>query len=321
MTKLVFSSDQFPVHLSDQDRFKQWRDFYVAHVGETDVVRSPAGRFFSRCELLRFDKIAVVQSKYTAERITRQRHHISSDARDNCVIGIFSNNARCRFDQRGREIEFSKGRPYIALIGEPFTCSYDSPHALRGVVVPRTVLRERIPGVSFDQAACMMPSPMWQHLDRYLSVLLDTDFQSSPALASQAENYVTDVLALALGASGDFAELAKSRGLRAIRLREAVAEIERRYAEPAFSSDDLAKAVGLSRRYVNELLYESGMTFAERVLELRLHKARAILADARHDRLRVGDIAFACGFNDVSYFNRRFRARFGCSPTQCRGGH
>ena len=320
MTKLVFSSDQFPAHLSDQDRFRQWRDFHAAYVSEADVVRSPDGRFFSRCELLQFGEIDVIQSEYTVERITRQRRHISSDARDNCVIGMFLNNARCRFDQRGREIELSKGRPYIAWIDEPFTCNFDSSHALRGVAVPRRVLRERIPGGSFDQAVCMAPSPMWQHLDRYLSALLDTDFQSGPAPDRLAENYITDILALALGASGDSAELAKSRGLRAIRLREAVAEIERRYAEPAFSSDDLAKAVGLSRRYVNELLHESGLTFSERVLELRLHKARSMLADARHDRLRVGDLAFACGFSDVSYFNRRFRARFSCSPTQWRGG-
>ena len=45
-----------------------------------------------------------------------------------------------------------------------------------------------------------------------------------------------------------------------------------------------------------------------------------MLSDQGHDRLKITDIAYACGFNDISYFNRRFRARFGCSPTQYRGG-
>jgi transcriptional regulator GlxA family with amidase domain len=49
--------------------------------------------------------------------------------------------------------------------------------------------------------------------------------------------------------------------------------------------------------------------------ELRLQKARGLLADPRHDLLKVSDIALACGFNEVSYFNRRF----GASPTQHRG--
>ena len=29
---------------------------------------------------------------------------------------------------------------------------------------------------------------------------------------------------------------------------------------------------------------------------------------------RISDIAFDCGFNDLSYFNRCFRRRFGLSP-------
>ena len=44
-----------------------------------------------------------------------------------------------------------------------------------------------------------------------------------------------------------------------------------------------------------------------------------MLADKRHDAMKVSDIVFACGFGDVSDFNRRFRARFGCSPTHYRG--
>ena len=50
------------------------------------------------------------------------------------------------------------------------------------------------------------------------------------------------------------------------------------------------------------------------------------LAPGRDIRLwpdRVGnkaDIAYACGFNDLSYFNHRFRARFGAAPNDFRGG-
>jgi transcriptional regulator GlxA family with amidase domain len=55
------------------------------------------------------------------------------------------------------------------------------------------------------------------------------------------------------------------------------------------------------------------------VLELRLQKARAMLAGANHHRTRICEIALACGFNEVSYFNRCFRRRFGASPTQYRG--
>ncbi len=44
-----------------------------------------------------------------------------------------------------------------------------------------------------------------------------------------------------------------------------------------------------------------------------------MLAAPRHDAMRIGDIALACGFNEVSYFNRCIRRRFGVSPRQLRG--
>jgi transcriptional regulator GlxA family with amidase domain len=53
-------------------------------------------------------------------------------------------------------------------------------------------------------------------------------------------------------------------------------------------------------------------------LELRLQAARKMLADPRSDRLKVIDIAYASGFNEVSYFNRRFRQRFGEKPSDAR---
>jgi AraC-like DNA-binding protein len=43
-----------------------------------------------------------------------------------------------------------------------------------------------------------------------------------------------------------------------------------------------------------------------------------MLTDARHDRNEVINIALACGFNEVSYFNRCFRRHFGATPTDIR---
>jgi len=54
-----------------------------------------------------------------------------------------------------------------------------------------------------------------------------------------------------------------------------------------------------------------------RLNELRLRKAAELLA--RGGDRRISDIAFDCGFNDLSYFNRSFRRRFGLTPSAARG--
>jgi AraC-like DNA-binding protein len=129
--------------------------------------------------------------------------------------------------------------------------------------------------------------------------------------------HLMDLAALGLGARGEMATEARRGGLRAVRLKAVLMILQRRFAEPDFSAQKLAATAGLSERYVNELLYEAGASFTSRLLELRLRRAAEWLAQA--GERRISDIAFDCGFNDLSYFNRCFRRRFGLTPTAARG--
>jgi AraC-like DNA-binding protein len=44
------------------------------------------------------------------------------------------------------------------------------------------------------------------------------------------------------------------------------------------------------------------------------------ICDAAFDHLRITDIAYAVGFQDISYFNRAFRNRYDARPSAVRGG-
>ncbi|WP_245328986.1 helix-turn-helix transcriptional regulator [Bradyrhizobium centrolobii] len=128
--------------------------------------------------------------------------------------------------------------------------------------------------------------------------------------------HLLDLAAIGLGARSDVAAAARRRGLRAVRLNAVLSILQARFHEPDFSAQRLAAAAGLSERYVNELLFEAGASFTTRLNELRLRNAADLLAQREG---RISDIAFACGFNDLSYFNRCFRRRFGLTPTASRG--
>lgn len=130
----------------------------------------------------------------------------------------------------------------------------------------------------------------------------------------------SDVAALALSARGDPTTMARLRGPRAARLRSILAEIKAGYTNPACSPRQVGKKLGLSRRYIQDLLQESGTSFTAQVLKLRLQRSRAMLASPRYDRYKVIEIAHRCGFNEVSHFNRCFRRSFGLSPTEFRTG-
>jgi AraC-like DNA-binding protein len=96
------------------------------------------------------------------------------------------------------------------------------------------------------------------------------------------------------------------------RLAVILAEIERNVADPKLSGKIVAARVGITERYLQQLMESQGETFSRYLLRLRLDKAAGMLV--AKPLTRVSEVAFQCGFNDLSYFNRSFKTRFGESP-------
>jgi len=67
------------------------------------------------------------------------------------------------------------------------------------------------------------------------------------------------------------------------------------------------------------MLFETdGTTFSEFLLGQRLALAYRMLTGPRSGNRPIGSIALDVGFNDLSYFNRTFRRRFGATPSDVR---
>jgi AraC-like DNA-binding protein len=79
------------------------------------------------------------------------------------------------------------------------------------------------------------------------------------------------------------------------------------------SLNDVAEGVFLSPNYLSQMLKkQTGLAFVEWLTGRRMDRARELLA---HTPDRVCTIADAVGFRDQAYFTRRFRQRFGVSPS------
>lgn len=95
------------------------------------------------------------------------------------------------------------------------------------------------------------------------------------------------------------------------RVTESVRTIERSPAAQR-TLDQLARDAGQSPfHYLRTFVRLTGTTPHQFILRTRLRHAAARLAT---ESTRVIDVALDCGFNDVSTFNRTFRAEFGLPP-------
>jgi AraC-like DNA-binding protein len=69
--------------------------------------------------------------------------------------------------------------------------------------------------------------------------------------------------------------------------------------------------VSFSRFFKNE----TGVTFSEYLINLRLSNVTKMLSETQKS---IAEIAYHCGFNNLSYFNRIFKSKRGCTPNQFR---
>lgn len=317
---MLFSSDQLPAELNDQERFSLWRDLYIDLYGKADMTRLSDRPFAGHSKATLLGDAAVMEFTGTLQRYSRSAVHVAADNRDLVMIGINRTASRIQLSQRGREALLPRGSVSLFMSSEPSGTELEGESSFVGFAIPRARLAELVPDID-DFAGSVLSAEMLpvRHLVSFTEWLIASDAHEVPALARHAETSLIDLLSLVLGASRDVAELATGRGLRAARVQQIIREIGLKFADPAFSAATIGDQMDLSARYVQELLQETGSSFTERVMELRLQKARAMLSDPRFDGFKIGEIAFSCGFNEASYFNRCFRRRFGASPTQFRG--
>jgi AraC-like DNA-binding protein len=125
-------------------------------------------------------------------------------------------------------------------------------------------------------------------------------------------------VSLAVGTNKDATEFAAGRGLRAARLAAIKRWVLAHLGEPGLNVAAAAAASNVGVRYVQMLFESEGATFSGFVLAQRLTRARRHLANPGLARKTIASIALDCGFGDLSYFNRSFRAAYGQSPSDVR---
>jgi AraC-like DNA-binding protein len=314
--KKKLSTDMLPQGLSERQRFLRFAELFehFSNTGELDPAFDVPFRAAMNSVHIGTTLIGRCDGTFTAVR--REHRQVLATNDDRYCLARNTGSRTAVVVHRGREFTLRPGAIALLKLDERFFSADGANHKrFTNVHLPRATLRAMVPHVEEMVARELEHGGALSLAMDYGNLVLEHPSAADDAGMAIAA-HLLDLAALGLGARGDQALAAQRGGLRAVRLKAVLLILERRFAEPDFSAQKLATAAGLSERYVNELLFEAGASFTTRLNELRLRKAAELLSMTER---RISDIAFACGFNDLSYFNRSFRRRFGLTPTAARG--
>ncbi|WP_258163230.1 helix-turn-helix domain-containing protein [Rhizobium sp. TH2] len=97
------------------------------------------------------------------------------------------------------------------------------------------------------------------------------------------------------------------------RVRRHIAE---NLGDPDLCPSAIADATGIGLRQLNRLFQAEPLSLMEHIQSKRLEGARLDLLRRNQFGDSVSEISYRWGFKSLSHFSRKFRGRFGVSPSQ-----
>lgn len=98
-------------------------------------------------------------------------------------------------------------------------------------------------------------------------------------------------------------------------VRRIVATLRNEFEDPLLNPASVAAQLGISKRYLHQLISRENTTFSQLLLGIRISHACKLLDNDAFKKLSISEIAFNCGFVDSGHFSRLFKKVMRMTPT------
>jgi AraC-like DNA-binding protein len=309
-----FSTDNLP----ERDRIAYWREHYGQIMLRVDLEPAKDASFRASMTALVLPGLQILEAASSPAKFSRTGAYLA-DGNDDAVLAINRAGSAIAWSG-GREQSLQENQAILLTGNEPTTFHRTSMGQSLTLRMPRAVLASTT--LSADDAV-MRLIPQDRGALKLLSEYTHWLFGAGAAMDAQLLNlsvtHVHDLMALAIGPAAGFEETARTRGLRAARLKSAKAFIIEHSHRRDLTVGSVAARLCVTPRYVQRMFESEGTTFSEFLLGARLARAHRLLCGSNSGHAAISTIAYDSGFGDLSYFNRRFRRLYGMTPRDVRG--
>ena len=309
--RIYFNTDALP----ERDRFPAFCEEMFRHIIGADIERLGSMPFRGVLEARRAGAVAIANISTTSADLIRNGSYLN-DGDDAIVVQLWQ-QGRANTAQGKHENQIKACDGLVIDNAKAARIRVEDVSRFWVLTIPRNRIVGLRPDFSRFVGTKLSDDPSLRLLSGYLEGTLAQDLDSHVAGPLFGEHLI-DLVAVALGGVNDAREFEEESGVRAARLAAILRMISNRLADHGLNAATIAAQMGVTPRYVQLLLEQSGQTFTQHILRKRLEKAKELLVRDVDQNRKIADIAFEVGFADLSHFNRAFRRHFGDTPSGVR---
>ena len=315
MTPVIGTTTWSTDSIDERERFSFWREMVCRNVFNISV-QAPPKRFSASITARSHGALRFAICESTAYDIDRTQKDISNESTDHYLMYL-QLRGHTLLTQANDAIEFGRNDIVIADGRRPYHAAlFDDGQCRRQAiaVLPRSFIEARAPW--------LRRRPLFQ-----ARVKFGVCRPYPPALAA-ADRRRPDRGRIGPADRESLQSACAARSCRhpdqsraaRIAARGAARLLPANLHDPALSPDFVAAQFGISTRTLHLRFEKLEQTFGRWLLDARLDASSNALRNPQQHACSISEIAYNCGFNDLSHFNKSFRTRFGASPSEWRAG-
>lgn len=283
-------------------RLRYWNDVAVQTFGEISV--APLGPAFSaRMARVRVGPMLLADVTSTAARILGCE---SERTRRPGWFLLLNETGTSRLWQAGRETSLDEGDFTILGTDSPYGIEFRGPNRTRVLHLPAGFLALPLGRLVARRVASGSADPV----TTLVRALAQAGNEASGAPGGDLDLLRVELARLAANAR-------RRKPASMLTWQSTVAtQLATHCVDPTLTPATLASRLGISLRFLHRVFAGTGRTAEASILEQRLLRAARQLRD--RPAARITEIAFDCGFGDLSRFCHAFRQRFGRSASAWR---
>ena len=294
--------------INERERFSYWREMICSTLFSISP-ETPSARFSARIAVRSAGAIRYATCESTSYEIIRSGRDVAQSPADLYTIYL-QLRGQTLINQCGETIAFGRNDIVMSDCRQPFRAKLSNDGYRAIAVLPRAMLNARAPWLSQRPLYHFTNSRFLDLARRHMVRLVSEDLNENQT------NLLTENLCNLLALSST--DVAPNRLQAELQLEALLAFCRQNLQQTRLSPKFVAEHFGISVRTLHLRFEKLGTTFGSWLLDARLDACSQALRDPLQRTRTISEIAYSCGFNDLSHFNKTFRARFGMPPSQWR---